>query len=285
MLFKRWISQVVSGFAVLVATLNVATAADAQSLALAPGEVRATFQGGQPIRFDVTVSNEGTTPAVMRSTVMDLWYNEKGEKVFGVPGSQPRSASDWIEFVPRDFTVAPQSSGKVNVVVTPPVDASGGYYAVLFVESKPELAQAATPESRAVFASMRLGVLVLLSAAGSETYGIEVGEPQFTPPTASQDLTLQLPLINKSNTHIFPQAKLAILDKRGRRLVARTEGEAKRFFPDQTDNLAVNWGGSLPPGDYLAIVTVVYGRDKVYTRELPFTMTGTGGSRGGPQDQ
>ena len=281
---KRGIAQVVAGVVAVILTLG-ATVAGAQSLALAPAEVRATFEGGQPLRFDVTVSNEGNTPAVMRSSVMDLWYNEKGEKVFGVPGSQPRSAADWIEFVPRDFTVPPQSSGKVSVVVTPPVEASGGYYAVLFVESKPELAQAATPESRAVYASMRLGVLVLLSAAGSETYGIEVGEPQFTPPTASQDLTLQLPLVNKSNTHIFPQPKLAILSTRARRLVARTEGEAKRFFPDQKDTLGLKWNGSLPPGDYLAIVTVVYGRDQVYTRELPFTMTGPGGSRGGSQRQ
>jgi hypothetical protein len=274
MTHARRISRVVSRLLILVATLMVATVAGAQSLALAPAEVRATFKGGQPVRFDVTVSNNGKTPVVMRATVMDLWYNEKNEKVFGVPGSQPRSASDWIEFVPRDFTVPAEGSGKVSVVVTPPVDASGGYYAVLFLESKPELVQAATAESRAIYASLRLGVLVLLSAAGTETYAIEVDEPRFTPPTANQHLALQFQLANRSNAHIFPQAKLAILNRVGRQLVARAEGEPKRFFPDQKDTLALSWNGTLPPGDYVAILTLVFGSDKVYTREFPFTVAG-----------
>jgi hypothetical protein len=256
----------------LVAVLLAAAPADAQALAMAPAEVRATFKPGEPVRFDVTVSNEGTTPVVMHASVMDFWYNDKNEKIFGTPGSQPRSASDWIEFVPRDFTVPAQGSGKLNVVITPPADAKGGYYAVLFVESKPTLVQAATAETRAIYANMRLGALVLLSAAGTQTLGIQTDDFRLTPPAGDQPLTLQFQLANQSNTHIFPQAKLAILNQVGRQVVARTETQPKRFLPDQKDTLAMTWNGTLPPGDYLAILTMTYGDDKVFTREFPFTV-------------
>jgi len=248
-----------------------APAAEAQSLGLAPGEIRAGVKPGEPVRFDLTVANDGDSPVVMHASVMDLWYNEKNEKTFSVPGNHPRSAANWLEFVPRDFTVPAHGSGKVSVVVTPPADISGGYYAVLFAESKPALAQAGTGEKQAIFTSLRLGALVLLNAMGTEAYGMEVTEPAFAAPGADQPLSLTFRVANTSNTHIFPQAKLAIL-KSDRQLVARTEAEPKRFFPGQTDTLALSWPGTLPAGDYLAILTVVYGNDQVYTREFPFTV-------------
>jgi hypothetical protein len=248
-----------------------AAGASAQSLGIAPAEIRAPFRSGEPLRFDVTVSNGGDAPVVMQATVTDLWYNAKNEKVFGPPGNQPRSAANWVEFVPRDFTVPPQGTEKVSVLVTPPAGASGGYYAVLFVESKPALAQAGSAESRPIYTSMRLGALVLLNAVGTETYAIDVHDPTFTPPSANQPLRLEFELTNQSNSHIFPQAKLAILGP-DRRLVARAENEPKRFFPDQTDRMAVSWSGALKSGEYVAMLTLVYGGDKVYTREFPFTI-------------
>lgn len=258
----------------LLTSFALATTAGAQSLALAPAEVRASVKGGEPVRFDLTVSNEGSTPVVMRASVTDFWYNADNEKVFAAPGTAPRSASDWVEFVPRDFTVPAMGSGKVSVVITPPPDASGGYYAVVFVESKPELAQAASGEQRAIYTNMRLGALVMLSAAGTETYAIGVDEPQFTLPGSHEPLTLAYRVTNKGNTHIFPQTKLAILSAGSRKLVARTEGEPKRLLPDQAGTVSLTWDGTLPPGPYLAILSVVYS-DKIETREVPFFVAGS----------
>jgi len=255
----------------LAALLLYAAVAGAQSLGLVPAELRANFKGGQPVQFDLTVANDGATPVVMRTSVMDLWYNEKHQKVFGTPGSLPRSAANWIEVVPRNFTVPARSSGRVKVVITPPLDLAGGYYAVLFVESKPELAQAATAERKALYTNLRLGALILLSAAGTENYQIELSEPRFVPPAANQNLKLEFQLANKSNTHIFPQAKLAILNAR-RQLVASAESEPKRFFPDEKDSMSVSWTGTPPAGDYVAILTIIYGNDKIYTQEFPFTV-------------
>ncbi len=244
---------------------------EAQSLALAPAEVQYRFKPGQPFQFDLSVSNDGGTPVLMRVTVTDLWYNEKNEKLFGPPGSSPRSAANWIEFVPRQFTVPAQGTRKVKVTVTPPLQVSGGYYAVIFAESKPELGQVATAERKAVYTNIRLGSLILLRGENTEQYAVDVSDAQFTPPEANRTMKLDFQLSNNSNTHIFPEARVAILNSR-HELVAKAEGEMKRFLPQQNDRLSVSWAGTLPPGSYIAILTVVYGQDRIYTQEFPFTV-------------
>ncbi len=245
--------------------------AQAQTLALAPAEVQYAFKPGQPFEFELSVSNGGNTPVMMQVHVTDLWYNDKNEKLFNAPGTSPHSAANWIEFVPRQFVAPAHGTGKVKVVVTPPQQASGGYYAVVFVESKPEMVQAATAERKAVYANIRLGSLILLSAQNTEDYKIEVSNAQFAPPTSNEPMKLDFLLSNIGNAHIFPEARMAILNSR-HELIGKTDGEIKRFLPEQSDHLSVGWAGSLPPGSYSAILTVLYGQDKIFTQEFPFAI-------------
>jgi len=243
----------------------------AQSMALAPAQVEFTFKPGQPLQFDLGVSNRGGAPTVMRANVTDLWYNDRNEKVFDRPGSWPRSAANWIEVVPPQITVPAGGTGSLRVVITPPAQVSGGYYAVVFLESRPELVQDAQAGQKAVFATMRLGCLVLLSAENTEHYGIELADTHVTPPDASHPLKVDFQLWNNSNTHIFPETRVAIVNSH-RELVAKAEAEIRRFLPQQKDGVSATWAGSLSPGSYTAIVTVAYGKDKIQTTDIPFTV-------------
>jgi len=246
--------------------------AEAQSLALAPAEVQYTFKPGQPFQFELSVANNGDLPVVMQVNVTDLWYNQKNEKLFNPPGSSPRSAGNWIEFVPRQFEAPAHGTGHVKVIVTPPQQASGGYYAVVFVESKPQLVSAATAEKKAVYANIRLGSLLLLNAENSDDYKVNISDFHFAPPAPDQSLRLDFQVENQSNTHIFPETRVAILDA-SHNLIAKTKGEIKRFLPQQADRVSVGWAGTLPPGAYSAILTVLYGQDKVFTQEFPFVVS------------
>jgi hypothetical protein len=266
------LSRLASVLGAAILWLGIISApAHAQSLALAPAEVQYKFKPGQPFQFDLSVSNDGNSPVVMQVNVTDLWYNDKNEKVFGPPGSSPRSAANWIEFVPRRFIAPAHGTGKVRVVVTPPFHVSGGYYAVVFVESKPELVQAATSERKAVYANIRLGSLILLSAENTEEYKVDVSDVQFTPPSATRTLNADFLVSNNGNTHVFPNARIAIVNSQ-HDLIAVTEGENKRYLPQQKDHLSVGWAGTLRAGNYTAILSVVYGEGKVYTQEFPFTI-------------
>jgi hypothetical protein len=261
------------GFGTLALWLGIgALPGSAQSLALAPAEVRYRFTPGRPFQFELSVSNDSNSPVVMKVNVTDFWYNDKNEKVFGPPGSSPRSAANWIECVPRQFIAPVHGTGKVKVVVTPPLQTAGGYYAVVFFESRPRLVQAATAERKAIYTTIRLGSLILLSAQNTETYKVAVSDVQFTPPSPSHAMHVGFMLANEGNTHVFPSTSVAIVDS-DHRLIGKTEGEIRRFLPQQSDQLSVGWAGLLSPGSYSAILSVVYGEGKVYTQEIPFTIS------------
>lgn len=243
----------------------------AQTLALAPAEIDHTFRPGQPFNLQLAVSNDGDEPVALRVTVTDLWYNDKYEKTFGVPGSSPRSAANWIEFVPPHATVAAHGTQQIEVMVTPPLDASGGYYAVIFVESKPQLVQSATSTQKGIYANVRLGALVLLSTENTEQYSMDISDLNVAPPTENRNLEVSLIAHNTGNTHIFPRPMLAIMNDR-HQLLAKAEGEMSRFLPDQKGRVNFKWLGALPAGSYEGIVTVLYGKDKAYTQSIQITV-------------
>ncbi len=252
-----------------LAALLCAPASAESKFGLAPAMVVQQFKPGVPFEFDLYVSNGFSTPVLMKSSVQDFWYNDKNEKVFGAPGTLPRSASNWVQFVPPQITVPGEGSGKIKVIITPPADAVGGYYCILFLESKPELTQNVTKDNRAIYTNFRMGSLVMLSAESTEKYKVDVTNPAFVAPAKDHPLSLEFDVQNQGNSHIFPHTEVAILDS-NKQLVARTVGDFKRLLPNQKDRFKVSWGGELPPGDYDTILTLVYGDGKIYTQEFAF---------------
>jgi hypothetical protein len=255
----------------LVCLTALAGHAHAQSLGLAPGEVRETFKPGVPFQFDLSTVNSGDTAVDMHVEITDLWFDEKNEKVFSSPGTSPRSAANWIQFVPDHFQVGPNGTQKMKAIVTPPSDAKGGYYAVLFVTSKPQLSFPKS-DGKGVFTSMRIGCLVLLQAEGTEEYKIELSNVKVTPPADTHGLSVDFDLLNASNTHVFPVARVAVLDA-SRKFVAKAESKEKRFLPGQKNFMHVEWAGKLPAGSYTAVLTVAYGEDRIETQQIPFSVT------------
>jgi len=256
----------------LFAFLTLATAAvSAQSIGLAPAQIVSEFRPGVALEQELSVANNGSEDVELHVQISDLWYNEKNEKVFSAPGTSPRSAANWIQFAPEKFTVAAGKSQKMRAIITPPVDARGGYYAVLFVESKPVITNKQTEDGKRVFTNMRLGCLVLLTAKDSEAYNISLNELKLVPPANNQALTLTFLFDNESNTHVFPQARLAILSP-NHKLLAKSESEMKRFLPGQKDFMKVEWNGDLNPGDYTAVLSVIYGGTHAETRQIAFTV-------------
>src|SRR5437588_1025347 len=242
-----------------------------QAIALAPAQIVEDFKPGVPFEYSLAVANNGHEAVELHVRVTDFWYNEKNEKVFSAPGTSPRSAANWIQFVPEKFAVPAGGSQKMKAIVTPPVDARGGYYAVLFVESKPLPSDKATEDGRKIFTNMRIGCLVLLTAKNSEAYNVRLDELRLLPPSETQGLKLSFLVDNESNTHVFPQARLAILDPQ-HKLVGKSESQIKRFLPGQKDTMQLDWNGDLNAGEYTAVLAAVYGGTHVETRQIAFSI-------------
>src|SRR5437868_2175682 len=256
----------------LLAFLTLApTITTAQSIGLAPALIVSDFKPGVPFEQELSVVNSGSQAVELHVQITDLWYNDKNEKVFSAPGTSPRSAANWIQFVPEKFTVAAGKSQKMKAIITPAIDARGGYYAVLFVESKPVATNKQTEDGRSVFTNMRIGCLVLLTAKNTEAYNVSVNDLKLVPPRDNQALTLSFAVDNQSNTHLFPQARLAILNP-DHKLLGKAESEIKRFLPGQKGSMKVDWNGELNAGDYTAVLSLVYGGNRVETRQMAFTV-------------
>src|SRR3954463_8631011 len=257
---------------VILALLTLATTVTAaQSVGLAPAQIVSDFKPGVPFEQELSVANNGSEAVELHVQITDLWYNDKNEKVFPAPGTSPRSAANWIQFVPERFTVRAGGSQKMKAIITPPVDARGGYYAVLFVESKPVLTNKQTEDGKRVFTNMRIGCLVLLPGKNTEASNGGLDDLKLVPPSASQGLKLTFSLDNESNTHVFPQARLALLSS-DRKLIGKAESEMKRFLPGQKDAMNVEWNGELSVGDYTAVLSLLYGGTHVETRQIAFTV-------------
>ena len=269
MITRRAISTILF----LLTLISLPPATLAQSVGLAPALIKQQFKPGVPFELELATVNNGDAPVEMTVQITDFWYDQKNEKVFSDPGTSPRSAANWIQFVPEHFQVAAHGTQKMKAIVTPPSDASGGYYATLFVISKPQLAfdKNKTPDGKQVYTNMRLGCLVLLSAEKTEEYKVEVSNVKVAPPTANQGLDLHFTLENMSNTHVLPRARVAVMDSQ-RKLVAKAESPEKRFLPGQKDDMHVGWTGTLPAGNYTAILTVAYAEDRIETQQVPFSV-------------
>jgi len=254
----------------LVAMLWPAPVA-AQSLGLAPAQVVQKFKPGVPFEFELNTANSGDSGVEMSVEITDFWYNASNEKTFNAPGTSPRSAANWIQFVPEHFEVAAHANQKMRAIVTPPSDAKGGYYAVLFVKSRPQLSFDKTKDGKQVFTNMRIGCLVLLSAEGTEQFKIALTDVKLTPPTGTRGLDVSFVIENQGNTHVFPWPRLAILDAQ-HKLVAKAETDMKRYLPGQKDAMHVEYNGALEPGSYTVVLTIPYGEDKIETQTLPLTI-------------
>ena len=255
----------------VVIFLLVAATASAQSIGLAPAQIVADFKPGVPFEQELSVANSGSEAVELHVQITDLWYNAHNEKTFAAPGTSPRSAANWIQFVPERFQVRAGGAQKMKAIITPPVDARGGYYAVLFVESKPVATNKQTEDGKRVFTNMRIGCLVLLTAKSTEAYNVSVEDLKLVPPSDNRGLQLTFSVDNESNTHVFSQARLAILNPQ-HKLMGKAESEIKRFLPGQKDAMKVDWNGDLTAGDYTAVLSLVYGGTHVETRQIAFTV-------------
>jgi hypothetical protein len=265
-------------FAVITTSLWAFGAAktQGQSLAISPAFVDAKVKRGATYNKAYSVANNTGARLRFRFSVGDYWYDENNGRVEGRPGTLPRSASLWVQFSPAEVVIEPRSSITVNVIITVPLTAEGGYYTTPIFEAEADdtSAVAALPKG-ALNASIALrfcGLLMLTTEDATE-YNVEIMNGHVTPPSASAPLEMQLDVRNRSTAHARVRGVFAILNSVAG-LAGSSKIEEKRYLPGQRDVLKTAWAGDLPAGHYTALVTLTYDRagmePATLVYELPF---------------
>lgn len=250
----------VCAFAAILCGLSTSHA-HGQTLGITPALVDAKVKRGATYSQAFTISNNTSTRLRLRSSAADFWYGEHNERIDALPGTQPRSASTWVQFSPAEQILEPNSSAVVNAVITIPQTAAGGYYTVPIFETEAvDAGLAATIGKTATAAVMiRFRGLLLLTTEDATEYNVEVVNGRITAPTSSTELKMELDLRNRSTAHASVRGIFAIVDTAGK-LAGRGKIEEKRYLPGQRNTLKADWAGQLAPGRYTTIVTLTYDR-------------------------
>lgn len=255
--------------------LSGAKAQAQQSLGLIPAMVDASVKRGLTYTQNFTIANNTVTKLRFRCSTGDFWYDDHNGRVFGRPGTLPRSASLWVQFAPEEVIIEPHTTATVRAVISVPKDASGGYYTIPFFEGEPADLPTDTNRKAASNVAVRLGGLLMLATEGASEYNVEVKGSKVLPPTASSELELQLDVHNSGTAHVRLHGRFAILDNGGK-LVGHGLIEEKRYLPGQRDTVSALSGDDLKPGHYTAVITLTHDRagmePATLVYELPFDL-------------
>ncbi len=250
--------------------LLVATDANAYSLTLSPAVAALEIAAGDAKTIDVTVRADAQGAIPLVAYVWDYWHDGKGTRSFMPPGTSPRSASGWVEVVPRTLTLTDQAVTFQASVSVPP-DASGGYAAMLFVQTN----FGGAGEGASTVAEGRLGMPLLIRIAGTGTESMDVGEVTFTPPSASQSAFLSLPVHNTGDVHVQATFK-GVLRTTDRDVLATvSSGEPGWVLPGERRELVIRWSREMEPGGYELVGTVLFGTDRAVPVVLPLIVSAT----------
>jgi hypothetical protein len=266
---------VAAGLALLSGATDSVTA---QSLGLTPAMMDATVKRGGSYANAFTLSNGTNTRVRVRCSVSDYWYDEHNQRITGLAGTLPHTASSWVQFTPSEIIIEPHSSGTVNAIITVPPGATGGYYTVPVFETSPaEVSAPAKGTAQASF-SIRLEGLLLFTTEVATEYNVEIMSGQISAPTSSSALQMSLDLRNRSTAHARVHGVFALLDASGK-LAGRGKIEEKRYMPGQRNSSKAAWAGELAPGHYTALITLSYDRagmePATLVYELPFETVAT----------
>ena len=248
---RNWI-----GLGALCALMAVVRPASALSLTVSPAQHTIDMLPGTTESRTISVTNNGEGEITVNAYAWDWWYQDDGSHAFAPPGTFERSGATWVNMTPDVQVLGPGETAQINVHVSMPSNIDGGYYAVAFVE-----ARAGTPASEGF--SMRPGgriaVPILMAGTGTEDRSLNVLNADIQPPSSTSPLTLTLTGQNQGDTHEFPEFMGAVFSVEDQAVLARFQGHPKRMLPGQIRDIEATWSGTLSPGEYEVIGTLVYG--------------------------
>lgn len=119
---------------------SLASTALAQgSAAIDPPITERVVTPGETVRASIRVTNPERLTLDIRVYPQDWSFDPDGSLAFDPPGTLERSAASWIDYAPVEFALEPGGVATVEYEVRVPSGIQpGSYWAVLFVEGRPQ---------------------------------------------------------------------------------------------------------------------------------------------------
>lgn len=208
-----------------------------------------------PSRFELLVEPRGKNVQAMKISNMynedlklvvtthDWDMSEEGNLILHDPGTTEKSASSWIRFNPKKFTVAPGKSQFIRFSVSVPPNVEPGEYRtslVMVTEDKYEMEEG-------FYLKPTFAILVYVNVPEINRSG-EVTDVKVT---MSEDglYFLEGQIQSTGNAHLRLTGEYILKDSQGKEVKNEQIGK-KLILPDRVDPFKINLGNTLESGTY-----------------------------------
>lgn len=241
----------------LALSLAAPGSAAAQNVTLSPAVVPLSGRAGQSTSRQFTLSNATDQPLSFTLVAKDVVVRN-GQRVFVEAGELRGSVAATVVFSTRAITVEPRGQRAVDARLTLPSNMTTRAVVILF--------QGTTRVGGN--ATVALGSLLTFDVTGRVS--VATGELQVTPPTASANATMTVPVTNDGSEPAVVRGAVAIVAGSGA-LVGRTALAQRRLLPGERTALSSDYPGELPSGSYRVIATIE-GANQAWTRVTELTI-------------
>ncbi|OGX42447.1 MAG: hypothetical protein A3G37_03660 [Omnitrophica WOR_2 bacterium RIFCSPLOWO2_12_FULL_46_30] len=230
-------------------------------------KIRLAIARGSQEHGEIIVKNPGPEARAMRLYLEDWFYAPGGDgaKSFIPAGTASRSSSSWVSFSPGEFTVPPNSEQRVSYQVKVPEDNNlvGGYYAVLFFESRVgELARQEQEAGAGLNLVIRVGALFYIEVKGTVSRAAVIENLALRKESSPNRLLVEADCRNTGNVDITAGGTFHIIDQKGV-VYARSEFNTVYTFPGDSVKLNASWNtwkNPIPKGRYDIVLTIDLGK-------------------------
>jgi hypothetical protein len=224
-----------------------------------PARIELSIPAGRQKGKMVTIDNsKSDEPLHIKAYVQDIMYLPDGTINFPASGTTEWSCANWVSIIPDEVDIPAGKTQAVRITVSMPIEAKGGYYAVVFFESSPTHIQG-------LGINFRLGVLLDLGVTNTEIRKAQLVNIFFLKPKQ-----IEVDIFNEGNVLIRPKGSIKILGAQGKR-IKQLDFNSQRLgvLPKTLRKFYLELIEPLNAGKYRLKAEVDYGTKYLLVGELP----------------
>lgn len=228
-----------------------------------PPRLEVSAKPGSTIQKTIKVQNTSSTTLNYSSDIENFIVAEDGITPVPIKESVTSrySLASWVTISPTKFTLKPNETQVMDVLIQVPIDAlPGGHYAMIL--HQPGAASHRAGEALTAVGSSgvaaRVGSLVYMTVEGPVTEQAFIRS--FTAPSLVEfgPVAFKYKVENRSDVHIRPQSSIEIKDIFGRS-IDKIKVDERNIFPLTTREFSAEYTRYWGLGRYTAQLVVPYG--------------------------
>ncbi len=222
---------------------------------------------GEEYGGSISLRNVGGVSEEVKVYVNDYLFYADGRNIYGEPGTNPRSNTAWLNYGPKQLTVAARASATISYSIRIPEDVSlrGTYWCILMVEVVPPASPEASGErgdkvAVGVTQVFRYGIQIVTHLRETGTRALSFAGTRLLKTDGGLELAIDAE--NTGERWLIAECWLELYAENGEH-VGRYGGTALRIYPGTSVRFLVDVG-DLGSGTYRALVVLDCGGDDVF---------------------